>query len=148
MSFFDKIQGDLNDAIKSKDLTSVSTLRLVISNLKNAIISKGSDLTDEEVIAEIAKDAKKHKESISVFEKAGRDDLAQKEKAEAEVLSKYLPEQMSSSEITKVVEEVISNSDAKSPADIGKVMGQVMSKFKGMADGETVSAIVREKLSA
>lgn len=143
----DKISQDLTDAQKSKDSVAVSTLRLLLSDVKNAQIAKGRELTDEEVINQTQKSAKKRKESIDAFQKAGRDDLVKKETQELEILEKYLPEKMSEDEIDKIVSEVIWESGASGTGDIGKVMGQVMAKISGKADGGLVSEIVKEKLS-
>lgn len=146
MSVIDQITTDLNEALKGGDSVKVSTLRFLISNVNNAKIAKGSELTDEEVLGEIAKDAKRHKESIEAYDKAGRSELAEKEKKELEILSEYLPQQLSNEEIAKFVEEAISQTGASTVSDIGKVMSAVMEKVKGKADGSTVSAIVKEKL--
>ena len=142
----DLLQEDLNKALLSKDEVSTSTLRMAISNLKNARIAKGSDLADEEAIGELLKDAKRHKESIAAFEQAGRLELAKKEKAELEVLSKYLPKQMTDEEIRKIVDEAIAEVKPQGPADKGKVMSFVMGKVGRRADGAMVASIVSQKL--
>lgn len=147
MSVFATITADLLQALKSREEAKVSTLRFLISNINNSKIAKGSELTDEEVTAEIAKDAKRHRESIGAFKAAGRDELAEKEQVELAILGTYLPEQMSDDEVAKIVEEAISQTNASTMADLGKVMGVVMGKVKGQADGTLVSKIVKEKLS-
>ncbi|OGD86222.1 glutamyl-tRNA amidotransferase, partial [Candidatus Curtissbacteria bacterium RBG_13_35_7] len=124
-----------------------STLRLLISDVKNAEIAKGEELTDEETTEVVQKKAKKHKESIEAFKKAQRNELVDKEEAELRVIDKYLPKQMDKQEIEKVVDEVISESGVNSIYDMGKVMGQVMAKLKGKADGNLVSGIVKSKLN-
>lgn len=146
MSLFERIAVELVDAQKSRDQLRVSTLRFMISNLKNARIAKGADLTDEEVVGEIAKDAKRHKESIAAYEKAGRRDLADKEKAELVILDHYLPEQLGEEEVVKVVEASISETGATAMSDMGRVMAKVMLELKGKTDGETVSRIVKQRL--
>ena len=148
MAFVDNLSADLNTVIKSKDEVAVSVLRILISNIKNARIAKGSDLTEDEVLGEISKDAKRHKESIEAFKKAAREELADKEAKELEVLEKYLPEQLGRDEVEKVVDEAIAKNNAASISDMGKVMGSVMGELKGQADGNLVSEIVKEKLSA
>ncbi|HSX18836.1 MAG TPA: GatB/YqeY domain-containing protein [Candidatus Saccharimonadales bacterium] len=148
MSLLDQLNADLISAQKAKDEVATSTLRMAISNLKNARIAKGGDLTDDDSIAELVKDAKRHKESIAVFTNAGRLELATKEKAELDVLSKYLPEQISEDEIKKAVDEAVSEVKPGGVADMGKVMSVVMSKVGRGADGSVVSSLVREKLSA
>lgn len=148
MSILDQINQDLITAQKSKDEIAVSTLRMAISNFHNARIAKGADLTEEDVIAELIKDGKRHKESIAAFVGANRQELADKEKAELEVLSKYLPEQISEEEIKKAVDDAISEVKPTGPGDMGKVMSAVMSKVGMRADGSVVSSIVKEKLAS
>lgn len=148
MSLIDQINQDLILAQKSKNEIAVSTLRMAISNFHNARIAKGAELTEEDVIAELIKDGKRHKESIAAFVGANRQDLADKEKAELEVLSKYLPEQISEEEINVAVDEAILKTNPAGPADMGKVMSAVMARVGKSADGSVVSSIVREKLTA
>lgn len=143
----EKINADLNSAVKARDQIVVSTLRLLLASLHNARIAKGADLTDEEVVGEIAKDVKRHRESIAAYEAGARADLVDKERKELEVLTKYLPSQLSGEEISKIVEGVIAQTRASDMADMGKVMSGVMAKVKGQADGSIVSRIVTEKLS-
>ena len=148
MTLIDKISQDLIEALKAHEEVRVSTLRFLIAAIKNAKIAKRADLIDEEVISEIAKDAKKHKESIEAYEKAQRVELAQKEKSELVILQSYLPAQMSEEEIAKIVSDTISEIGASEPSDMGKVMGAVMAKVKGQADGTIVSNVVKDKLSS
>lgn len=143
----DKIFKDLVNAQKSKDSVTVSTLRLLVSDVKNAQIAKGEELTNEEVINQIQKNAKKRKESIEAYNKAKRSDLGEGETQELIILQKYLPQQMEKDEINEIIKEVISESGGGGPSDIGKVIGQVMAKVGGRADGSAVSEIVKEKLS-
>ncbi|MBI2012757.1 GatB/YqeY domain-containing protein [Candidatus Curtissbacteria bacterium] len=147
MAHLDRLNEDLKSALKSKDETAVSTLRFLIAKIHNAKIAKGEELSDEEIIAEIGKEAKRHKESIDAFEKGGRAELVAREKAELEIIYRYLPKQIPKEEIEKVVDQVISELGEAGPRDIGKVIGAVMAKVRGQADGALVSTIVREKLS-
>ncbi len=142
-----KIREDLKSAMIAKDETTVSTLRLLISELTYAKVGKSEGLSDEAVISVIQKEAKKRKESIESFEKGGRPELAEKEKAELEILQKYLPEQISDEELTKIIEEAITKTGASSMADMGKVIGIVMSQVGAKAEGARVSGLVREKLT-
>ena len=146
-NILDKLSKDLIDAQKSKDAVTVSTLRLLFSDIKNAQIAKGGELTDGEVLNQITKSAKKRKESIDAYNKAKRSDLVEGETQELSVLQKYLPQQMEKDEISEIIKEVISESDANGPGDVGKVIGQVMAKVSGRADGSIVSEIVKEKLT-
>lgn len=166
MSLKDKIQKDLKAALMEKKEAAVLALRMLgaavinkekekrykISkekpDLKEADLDKESRLTDEEILEVIASEAKKRKESIAEFEKGGRQDLVKKEKAELEVLQKYLPEQMSEAEIKKLVKEAIDKVGAKEMKDMGKVMAELMPKIKGRADGQLVSKIVKELLQS
>lgn len=147
-SLIDKINQDLIEALKAHDETRVSTLRFLIAGIKNARIAKEQDLSDEEILAEIAKDAKRHKESIEAYEKAERPELADKEKSELAILQSYLPAQMSEEEVVKIVDEVIAQMGASGSGDMGKTIGAVMAKVKGQADGSVVSRIVKEKLGS
>lgn len=141
-----KINQDLIGVQKSRDEISTSTLRLLLSDIKNSQIAKGGELTDDEIVAEVVKNAKKRKESIDAFKTAGRGELVEKESAELKVLEKYLPEQLTEEEIEKIVDSVISESGAVETGDFSGVMGQVMAKVKGKADGRFVSETVKKKL--
>lgn len=141
-----KINADLNSAVKARDQVVVSTLRLLLASLHNAKIAKGADLTDEEVVGEIAKDVKRHRESIAAYEAGNRADLVDKERKELEVLTRYLPSQLSGEEISKIVEGVIAQTRASDMADMGKVMAGVMAKVGGGADGAVVAQEVKKKL--
>ncbi|KKR87909.1 MAG: hypothetical protein UU34_C0002G0026 [Candidatus Curtissbacteria bacterium GW2011_GWA1_41_11] len=147
MATLSELEEDLKNSLKAKNAVATSTLRLLISEIKNARIAKGEDLTDEEITSVVQKSAKQHKESIEAFEKANRDELVKQEKAELEVIKKYLPEQITGQEIEKIVDEVISQTGVSTIADMGKIMGGVMGKLKGQADGNLVSEIVKTKLS-
>jgi len=142
-----QMEEDLRNSLKNRNGVVTSTLRLLISEIKNARIAKGKDLTEEEITSVVQKSAKQHKESIEAFEKANRDELVDREKAELEVLKKYLPEQITGQEVERIVDEVISQTGVSNIKEMGKVMGQVMGKLKGQADGNLVSEIVAKKLS-
>lgn len=142
----DQIHEQLKNAQLAREEVKVSTLRLLISEVKNSEISKGHTLSDEEILEVIAKEAKKRKESIVSFRGGGREELAQKEEAELAILETYLPQQMSDEELTKLVDQSITEIGASSIADMGKVMQAVMAKAKGLADGNRVSSLVKTKL--
>ena len=141
-----QIKDDLKTALKSKEELIVSVLRMLMADIKNAAIEKKEDLDDEEVTQAVTKAVKQRKDAIASYKEGGRDELADKEKKEIEILQKYLPEQLSEEEIVKVVDGVIKSTGASSAAEFGKVMGSVMSKLKGQADGQVVNKIVKEKL--
>lgn len=147
----DTIQENLKDAMRAKDEEKLSTIRMLKSAIQYHEIQKGGagyEATDEDVIEVVGREIKKRRESIELYEKGGRQELADKEKRELEILQGYLPEQMSEDEIRKLVTEAIAQIGASSIADMGKVMGALMPKTKGTADGQLVSKLVREKLGA
>ena len=138
---------DLKEAMKNKDTLMKDTITM----LRAAILQVEKDnlktLNDDEICGIVAKEVKKRKESVTEYENAGRQDIADNLKREIEILSKYLPEQLSQEEIAKMVEEAIAESGATSPRDMGKVMGILRPKTQGKADGKVVSDIVKEKLA-
>ncbi|MCX6702970.1 MAG: GatB/YqeY domain-containing protein [Candidatus Wolfebacteria bacterium] len=156
--FTEKITQEIIIAMKAGDSFRTGTLRMVSAALHNKEIEKKSkgkepELTDEEAIEVLTKEAKKRKEAIDIYAKAGRQELADKEKKELEIISTYLPEQMGEAEIEKVIDQVLSrmgaNPDGKSAAvngaGFGQIMGAVMKELKGKADASLVSAILKKK---
>ncbi len=142
-----KLQDEMKAAMKSGDKDRLSVVRMLISEIKKVQIDKKRELTDEEIIQVLQRYAKQRKESIKQYREAGREDLAQKEEKELQVVQEFLPQPLSEEEIQKIVEEVIKETGASSMKDMGKVMKTVMEKVKGRADGSTVSSIVKKKLS-
>lgn len=142
----EKLQEDLKQAQLDRNETKVSTLRLLLSEVHNVQIQKGVNPSDQDIISVIQKEAKKRKEAALGFRSGGREEQAQKEETELAILESYLPAQMSNEVLTKIVEDSINEVGANSLADMGKVMGVVMSKVKGQADGNTVSVLVKKKL--
>ena len=148
MSLKDKIISDLTTAMKAKDAERLSVLRMVKANLMNRKIEKGEDLTDEEVTKVLKTLVKQRRDSVEQYEKAGRDDLATKEKTEITVLEDYLPQAASKEEIEKAVDEAIAETGASSIKEMGMVMKAAQAKLAGKsADGKTVSETVKAKLS-
>jgi len=150
MSLQLRIDEDLKDAMRAKDAARLSVLRLLKAALKNAAIEKvGADgeLTDADAIAVIRKQVKQRQDSIESFEKGGRADLADKEKAEITVLNNYLPQAMNAEELQKIVAETIAEVGATSRAQMGAVMKALQPKVAGRADGKTLSAEVVRQLS-
>lgn len=143
----DKIQAELNQALKEKNDLKVSTLRLLVAEIRNQEIAKQTEVTKEEIIGLVQKEVKKRKESIEAYQKGGRKELAEKEKKELGILNKYLPQQLSPKELEKTVQSVIKEVGASGPSDFGKVMGAVMGKVKGKVDGKVVSEAVKRALS-
>lgn len=144
-----KLNQDLKEALKNKDETRVSVLRMVLSSVLNKEIElrkKDIGLSDGEVLEVFSSEVKKRKDSVTEFEKGGRFDLAEREKKELEILKDYLPPEMPDEEIIRIVKEGIRETDAKSGEDFGKVMKAAMLILKGKAAGDRVTRIVREIL--
>lgn len=145
-----KLQDELRQSMLAKDILKTSVLRLLLSGINYYEIAKGGagyEATDEDVLSVIQKEAKQRRDSIEEFKKANRSELVEKETKELEILQIYLPLQMSEDQIREIVKQTTSEIGATSPADMGKVMGALMSKIKGKADGGMVSKIVKEALS-
>ncbi len=147
MALLEKISLDLLSAMKAGERDRANALRGIKSAVKYREIEKGDELTDEDVVAVLSSAVKKHKDSIEQFEKAGRNDLVEKEKQEMKVAEEYLPEQLGEDEIERIVDTVISETGAVGPREFGIVMKGVMSKVKGQADGKLVKELVSKKLS-
>ena len=150
MALLEQIGQDLTEAIKSKDETKTSTLRILKSTIHNWQIAahlQAKVPEDDQVIVLIQKEIKSRREALEMYKKGGREELAQKEKKEIAVLEKYLPQQMSEEEIRTLVKEVVAKTGASGPQDIGKIMGSIMADLKGRADGSLVAKIVKEELS-
>lgn len=149
----EQIDNDFKQAMISKDELGLSVSRLLKSAIKNAEIDKGSELDDESVILVIEKQAKQRRDSIEQFDKAGRTDLSEKEKAELAIIEKYLPEKMSEEDVRAIVSKIVSENAGQdgstgSPQAFGRVMGMAMGKLKGQADGAMVQKIVRELMGS
>ena len=144
-----KLQEELKQSMLAKDSLRTSVLRMLLSAINYYEIQKGGagyEATDEDVLSVIQKEAKQRRDSIEEFKKANRPELVEKEEKELEMLQVYLPQQMSEEEIKALVKEAINQTGAKTMADMGKVMGALMSKIKRKADGNLVSKIVRDSL--
>jgi len=147
MDLIDQLESDLAEAMKLRDEVRTTTLRLLKSALKNYQIELGHDLTMQEALSVLQKEAKKHQDSIKQYEDAKREDLANEEKAELDVIEKYLPEQMSQEQVEKAVDSAIAELGATGPADMGKVIGLVRQKNEGQADGSMIAELAKQKLS-
>jgi uncharacterized protein YqeY len=145
-----ELREQLKQSMLAKDALKTSVIRFVLSGITYYEINKGGagyEATPEDVLAVIQKEVKQRRDSIVEFQKAGRQDLVDKEKSELDLLEKYLPEQMGEEEIKKLVEQAVTQTAAKSMADIGKVMGALMPKVKAKADGNLVSSLVKTALT-
>lgn len=146
MELLDQLESDLAEAMKLRDEVRTTTLRLLKSAMKNYQIELGHDLTMQEALSVIQKEAKKHQDSITQYEQANRQDLKKEEQAELEVIKQYLPEQMSRQEVEKVVAEAIAETGAQGPADMGKIIALVRQKTNGQADGAMIAEVAKAKL--
>lgn len=145
-----ELRDELKKAMFAKDTLKTSVLRMVLSAVGYYEINKGGagyEATDEDVLDVIQKEAKQHRDSIEQFSAGGRQDLVENETKELEILQAYLPARMDEEEIRKLVADAVKQTGAKSQMDMGKVMGALMPKVKGKADGGLVSKIVREELA-
>lgn len=146
MTLKETLESKLRDAMRANDDVTKRTIRLAISAIKNTEIDKGQPLDDAGIVAILQKEIKIRSEAIQDAEKAKRDDLISDAKAEMAVLESFLPKQLSENEIEALVKEAISECQASSPADMGKVMKAVMPKIQGRAAGDKISQIVRRLL--
>jgi uncharacterized protein YqeY len=147
MSLQEQISAALKDAMRARDELKMSTLRLVLAAIKKREKEARSLLEDREVISVITSQIKQRRESIEQYRKAGREDLAQTEENELQILQGYMPEQASEEEISKTLDEIIAEVGADSMKDMGKVMKAAMAKLAGKAEGGAINAMVKAKLS-
>ncbi len=157
MPLRDQIQADLAEAMRARDETRKSVLRMLVAAIKNAEIPAEGETTgeggarqldDAEVINVIQKQLKQRRDSIEQYRKAGRDDLADREAAEADVLTSYLPKQATREEIEEAARKVIAETGASGPRDMGKVMPVLTKQLAGRADGRTINEVVRQLLNS
>jgi len=148
MSLQDRLREDLGRSLKQGNKLRVSVLRLALSNIQNAEIAKRAPLEDSDVLAVLSKQARQHRESIDAFRAGKRDDLVAKEEQELSVLLEYLPQPMSREQLVAEVQAAIKEVGARGPGDKGKVMGKLMPKVKGKAEGSEVNAVVTELLDS
>ena len=146
MTHFEKIQTDMYEAMKSGEKEKANTLRSVISKLKDKQIEKRDTLTKEEEIKVLQTLVKQRKESIDLYQKGGRNELAEIESKEMDIINSYLPTMMDEDDVKKIVQSVIKDTGASSMADMGKVMPEVMKIGKGLIDGKTAQRLVSEQL--
>lgn len=161
-NLYEQIQNDLKTALKEKNELVVSVLRMIVAAIKNQEIEKRtkfsktvkdileleklSKLTEEEILEAVGREAKKRKEAIGEFRKGNREDLASKEERELKIIEKYLPEQLSEEEIKREIDKIIEEVKPEGIKDFGKIMGLLMIKIKGRADGKLAGELLKEKL--
>lgn len=150
MTLVDQIQADLTAAMKARDTDTTATLRMVMAAVKNARVAPGhsGEVGDDEALDLLTKEAKKRSEAIEAYAGAGRQELADKEQRELAIIRRYLPEQLGEDELRALVDEAIAATGAAQPSDMGRVMGVLVPKTKGRADGKVLSAMVKDRLAA
>lgn len=149
MSLKDKINEDLKAAMKAQDAVLTETLRSIRAEIiKMDKSGLNREMTPDEEIQLLNRQVKMRKETIDMAEKAGRNDISDKEKVQLDIIAKYLPEQMSREEAEKIIAKILEDIGASSPQDTGKAMGAVMKELKGKIDGTVVQEIVKSKLNA
>lgn len=143
-----RIEKDYIAAYKAKRETDVAVLRMLKTALKNLQVELGREPDDDEVLDAVMRQVKQRKESVAQFREAGRDELADREEAEIEVLAGYMPEPLTPEETEALVESTIADLGAEGIKDMGRVMGAITAGYKGRVDGKAVSALVRSKLGS
>ena len=144
MSLYKQIQNDMYNAMKSGNKEDANTLRTTLAKLKDKVIEKRQDLSKEEEVKILQTLVKQRKESIELYEKGGRNELAEAEQKELKIINNYLPKMMDESDIKNIVETVINEVGATSMADMGKIMPEVMKRGKGLIDGKSAQKFVQE----
>ena len=149
MTLQERISADMKEAMKAKDKVKLAALRDIKSKIMLALTeSSGSDTLDDAAVTKIlSKQLKQREDTLTIYQEQGRDDLAEEEQAQAEVIRQYLPQPMSAEELEAAVSALVSEMGATSMADMGRVMGAASAKFAGRADGKAISALVRGLLS-
>lgn len=149
MSVYDKLLSDMKDAMKARDKVRLGVIRGIKAQVMNAKVADGNhDLTEDQINNIIMKEIKQQKESLEEFQKADRKDLAEEQEAKLKIAEEYAPKQLSEAEVEKIVQETISQVGAESMADFGKVMGAIMPKVKGQADGSVINKLVKQQLQS
>lgn len=148
MPLKDKLQQDMKDALRGGDKRSLGVIRLILAAIKQREVDERIALDDEQVTSVLDKMAKQRRDSLEQYEKAGRDDLAEQETFELELLKTYLPVQLGEAEVDALIDDAIKTTGASSMKDMGKVMGQLKNKLQGRADMGAVSARIKARLSA
>lgn len=143
----DRIKDDMKQAMRDKAKDRLNTIRLILAATKQQEVDRRVELQEADVLTILDKMLKQRRDSIEQFDKAGRDDLSEKEKREVEVIQGYMPQQFSDDEISQLIQEAISSTGAESMRDMGKVMGLLKSKMQGRADMGKVSGLIKAQLS-
>ena len=148
MPIVETIRSEMTAAIKARDTRRRDIMRLLVASLNNARIEAGHELSDEEAIPVLQRESRQRRDSIEEYTKGGRDDLVQAEREELEAIGAFLPAALSDDEVAELARAMIAEMGASGPGDIGKVMGPLMQRLAGRADGRRANALVRELLSS
>ena len=143
-----RLREDLKTAMKSRNKVQVNTIRMLLSSIKNEQIRKGGDLSDDDYIGLLTREAKKRREAAHLFREGGRDEMANGEEAEFAIIQTYLPKALDESEVREIIAELVAQTGASQMAEMGKVMGPLMGRIRGKFDGKRASALVREALAS
>jgi uncharacterized protein YqeY len=149
MSLKEKLQADLTSAMRNRDEVRSSTIRMILTSIKNEEVSgkEMRELNESELITVLSREAKKRREAAEAFDQAGAKDRAETERAEGAIIAEYLPKQLSESEVNELIEAAIRETGANSPAQMGLVMKNLQPKIAGKADGALVSSLVKAALA-
>ncbi|WP_156291109.1 GatB/YqeY domain-containing protein [Oceanobacillus salinisoli] len=148
MSLLDKLNQDMKQAMKDRDKETLGVIRMIKASIQNESIKLGKDtLSEEEDLTILSREVKQRKDSLQEFKSAGRDDLVKKMETEISIVERYMPEQLSDEEILEMVQETIQEVNATSKKDMGKVMGAIIPKVKGKADGSQIKDVVMQQLN-
>jgi uncharacterized protein YqeY len=143
----DRLSEEIKGAMKSGDRTRLATMRLLAAAVKNREVEVGHELSEEEFLEVVAREAKRRAEAMEAYERGSRPELAEKERAEGAILEAYLPPPLSEEEVLALVVEAIEATGADQPGDVGKVMAWIMARHRGRVDGSRVNALARERLA-
>lgn len=147
LTLLDNLNEDMKQAMRNKEKEKLSVIRMLKAALQNGAINQGGTLSEDDEITVLSREMKQRRDSLSEFEKAGREDLAEKVRAEIVIVEHYSPKQLTDDELEEIVKVTIAEVGATSKADFGKVMGKIMPKVKGKADGNAVNNFVKKYLS-
>ena len=149
MGLKETLQNDRTESMRSGDKVALGTIRMVLTAITNEEVAgkEARTLSEDEIITVLSREGKKRREAAEEFAKAGREDKAAEERAEGEVIAKYLPAQLSEDDIKKMISAAITSTGAAGPADMGKVMGAIKPQIAGKADGSIVSSLVKAALT-
>ncbi|MBQ7141115.1 MAG: GatB/YqeY domain-containing protein [Bacilli bacterium] len=147
MTLREKLLNDLKEAMKNKDKETLNVIRMVKGAIQLEEINKKRELNDDEVVSIISKQIKQRKDANQEFEKGNRQDLIDKNNSEISILNRYMPEQLDSNEVEKIIDEKIQELGITSPKEMGKLMGALMPLLKGKTDMSMVNSIIKEKLN-